>query len=251
MYMNVNELIKLLTLKDHSAIAIVGSGASVASGLRTFRGEDGYYRGKFPQELASRYGFSQDPSLVWEWYNMRIKAVLDAQPNPIHRSLVKLEKCGLLDVVITQNVDNLHKRAGQENVIAVHGNILKTHCLENCGITYEVTKPFEDIPVKCPCGSYQRPSVVWFGESLDVTDISLIEQKLLDTELMLIIGTSGNVYPVANFPFIAKQLGTAKLVEFNPHETGFKHVDDLFFQGPAETSLPQFVDQLISAKNAL
>lgn len=250
--MEKNEISKFLETQDISSntkiVAIIGSGASVASGLKTFRGKDGLYEGKRAEDLASRQGFTQDPTLVWTWYRERITKVLNADPNSIHIALVKLEEEGLLTSVITQNVDGLHRRAGQSNVIEIHGNILKTHCFNSCGRTSELTKAPDPIPVKCDCGSYQRPSVVWFGESLDSTNLMKVEEHLLSASIVLIIGTSGYVYPVAQFPIFAKSQGKATLIEFNTDESAFSDVVDLFVKGPAESTIPTFVDLILQAK---
>lgn len=230
-------------------VAIVGSGASVASGLKTFRGKDGLYEGKRAEELASRSGFAKDPTLVWSWYKERMLKVLSADPNPIHHALVKLEKETLLTSVITQNVDGLHMRAGQKNIIEIHGNILKTHCYNNCGLTSVLKNAPDSIPVNCECGSYQRPSVVWFGESLDAENLKRVEEHLIASTMVLIIGTSGYVYPVAQFPHFAKYQGGASLIEFNVNENAFSDVNDLFVDGPAEITLPTFVDLILQAKS--
>lgn len=230
-------------------VAIVGSGASVASGLKTFRGKDGLYEGKRAEELASPMGFTNNPTLVWSWYKERMLNVLNAKPNPIHHALVKLEREGLLTSVITQNVDGLHEKAGQKNIIEIHGNILKTHCFNNCGRTSILSEAPDNVPVNCECGSYQRPSVVWFGESLDFDNLAKIEKHLTASTIVLIIGTSGYVYPVAQFPHFAKYQGGASLIEFNVDESAFSDITDLFVKGPAETTLPTFIDLILQAKS--
>lgn len=251
--MNRGEIINFLnTHKISSAtkiVAIVGSGASVASGLKTFRGKDGLYQGKRAEELASTNGFTENPTLVWGWYKKRMLNVLRAKPNAIHHSLVKLEEEGLLTTVITQNVDGLHERAGQKNIIEIHGNILKTHCFNNCGRKSVLNKAPDNIPVICDCGSYQRPSVVWFGESLDYENLMKVEKYLIASTMVLIIGTSGYVYPVAQFPHFAKYQGGASLIEFNVNESAFSELNDLFVNGPAEDTLPTFVDLILQAKS--
>ncbi len=233
--------------KEIRIVAIVGSGASVASGLKTFRGKDGLYEGKKAEDLASRTGFKENPELVWNWYKERIRNVLNANPNPIHHTIVKLEEHGLLSVLITQNVDGLHRRAGQTKMIEIHGNILKTHCFDNCGKTGILDTVPSTIPVTCECGSLQRPSVVWFGEALNYNHLLNIEKFLVEATLVLIIGTSGYVYPVAQFPVFAKYQGNAKLIEFNTEESVFDDVNDLFIKGPAEETLPEFVKILIES----
>jgi len=251
--MNIDDIKNFISKQQISSVtnivAIVGSGASVASGLKTFRGKDGLYEGKRAEDLASRNGFARDPLLVWRWYKERMINVLNANPNPIHHALVRLEKEGLLSTVITQNVDGLHKRAGSIDIIEIHGNILKTHCFNNCGQSSVLNAIPEQVPVKCECGSYQRPSVVWFGESLDSNDLVMVEKHLKAAMMVLIIGTSGYVYPVAQFPTFAKHQGAASIVEFNIEESAFSEVNDLFIKGPAEITLPSFVDLILQAKS--
>jgi NAD-dependent deacetylase len=245
----VRDLISEISFNETTQIvAIVGSGASVASGLKTFRGKDGLYEGKRAEDLASPWGFSNDPVLVWNWYKERITKVLEAQPNAIHYALAKLENEGILSSVITQNVDGLHRRAGQKNIIEIHGSILKTHCFDNCGHETIIKKPPDEVPIKCTCGNLQRPSVVWFGESLNANNLYQVEKYLTNATIVLIIGTSGYVYPVAQFPVIAKHQAGAKLIEFNTDESVFHEIDDIFIKGPGEETIPEFVDLILELK---
>lgn len=244
----INSILNAIPNRENIRIvAIVGSGASVASGLKTFRGKDGHFEGKRAEDLASRSGFQEDPELVWNWYKGRISNSLNASPNPIHHTIVKLEKHGLLSVLITQNVDGLHRRAGQTKMIEIHGNILKTHCFDNCGQTGILDIVPETVPIPCECGSLQRPSVVWFGEALNYDDLLKIEKFLIEASIVLIIGTSGYVYPVAQFPVFAKYQGNAKLIEFNTEVSAFDDINDLFIKGPAEETLPEFVKILLES----
>lgn len=235
-----------MSLADKIVI-IVGAGASVASGLSTFRGKGGIYENKSAEELASRSGFSKDPLLVWSWYKARLEMMYKANPNEIHHSLVRLEKSGLLKTVITQNVDGLHRRAGQTKLIEIHGTAIKTHCFDDCGETMDLKGVPYEIPISCKCGSLQRPSVVWFGESLDSTHMAYAESALRETDLVITVGTSGMVYPVAQFPLVAKYRG-AKLIDFNMDFTPISQIADIFVQGPAEITLPVFIDMIIEEK---
>ncbi len=228
----------------NNVVVVVGAGISVGSGLTTFRGPGGLYENKTVEELASRAGFAEDPLLVWSWYKARMERMFEVEPNSAHHALVKLERRGLLSLLITQNVDGLHRRAGQSKLIEIHGTVVKTHCFDHCGRTAELDGPPEDIPVKCECGSYQRPSVVWFGEQLNSEHLQKVDEVIDNADLMITVGTSGYVYPVANFPFVAKHKGV-KLVDFNINRTQISDMADLFVQVPSEISLPIFVDELI------
>ncbi|MCH8907257.1 MAG: NAD-dependent protein deacylase, partial [Candidatus Heimdallarchaeota archaeon] len=194
-------------------------------------------------ELASVQWFRENPKLVWEWYAERIEKTLLADPNVIHQALVRLENEDLLNVVITQNVDGLHRKAGQTRLIEIHGTITKTHCFDQCGIENNLVETPRNLPVTCECGSFQRPSVIWFGEQLKYEELQNASRAVETADLVLIVGTSGAVYPVAQFPYVAKQRG-AKIVEFNL-ENAFGDITDLFFRGIAEKTLPNFVDEII------
>ena len=236
------DTISIDSLKN-SIVAVVGAGASVASGLKTFRGADGLYKDAHIEQLASRTGFINNPYDVWAWYKARIEIMLAAEPNAVHHGLVELEKMGVIRTVITQNVDGLHRRAGQQRLIEIHGTAIKTHCFNECGISTILEEPPDTIPVSCECGSYQRPSVVWFGEQLNYAHLVAVEEALSESKLVLSIGTSGVVYPVAQFPFLGKQYG-AKLIDFNISPSPITDIVDVFMKGPAEDTLPVFVDLL-------
>lgn len=224
-------------------MVVVGAGISVGSGLNTFRGPGGMYENKRAEELASPYGFEKDPLMVWSWYKERMERMFAVEPNSAHHALVSLENAGLLSLLFTQNVDGLHRRAGQKRLIEIHGTVLKTHCFNNCGLTGKLNKPPRDIPIICECGSYQRPSVVWFGEQLNIGHIQEAEECIRNSQLMLTIGTSGYVYPVAQFPFAAKYLGQL-LIDFNVNRSQISDIADLYIEGPAENTLPIFVEEL-------
>ncbi len=234
-------------LISNGLVFVIGAGASVASGLKTFRGEEGHYKDHRPEDLASPYGFRRDPELVWEWYQMRMRKGFEAKPNAIHHSLVDLEKHNLLDIIITQNVDGFHHRAGNspDKIVEIHGTITKSHCFDNCGETFDYDVAPGEIPVKCKCGSLQRPSVVWFGEILNSDDLMQSQNKMQRNKLVVTIGTSGMVYPVAALPFIAKNNG-ATVIDFNTNSSPISEIADLFVEGPAEESFKIFSDYIIS-----
>ena len=200
-------------------VFFTGAGVSAESGIPTFRGKGGLWEKFKVEELATPEGFFRNPAKVWEWYDMRRKAVAKAQPNDAHRLMALLEReCG--DVwVITQNVDGLHQRAGSGNVIELHGNIWRVRCLK-CGATYyEFRTPLPEYPPKCKeCGGMLRPDVVWFGEPLPVDALERAWELSRTADIFVVVGTSGLVYPAAQLPYVARENG-AHIVEINPEET--------------------------------
>ncbi|MHA1743350.1 MAG: SIR2 family NAD-dependent protein deacylase [Candidatus Heimdallarchaeota archaeon] len=226
-------------------VALTGSGISKGSGIPTFRGKDGLWKHYNVLELATPQAFLKHPDVVWEWYAWRMNLILEKAPNPAHFALAKLEQNNLLSWVITQNVDNLHKRAGSKHILQVHGDIFRGWCM-NCGFEREFLMGPKEPPL-CPnCQkSFLRPGVVWFGESLDSNVLTKCLQILTrECGILLIIGTSGLVYPVADFPRIAKQNG-ALLIEINLEETLISSLADCSIFAPAEKALPALTEELL------
>ncbi len=196
-------------------VALTGAGISADSGIPTFRGKDGLWNKYKPEELATFEAFSKNPKLVWEWYSWRMEKVFSAKPNKAHVALALLEKRGLLKAVITQNVDNLHERAGSKNVIHLHGRIDEGRCLD-CGNIVRFSEPPKGIP-RCDCGGIIRPNVVWFGEALPQEELRKAIE-LCTNNNVIVIGTSAVVQPAASLPLFAKQNGF-KIIEVNPEES--------------------------------
>ncbi|MFX0095925.1 MAG: Sir2 family NAD-dependent protein deacetylase, partial [Candidatus Hodarchaeota archaeon] len=192
--------------------------------------------------LATPSAFQANPQLVMEWYQGRISKVLGVEPNPAHLALVRLEERKHLLAVITQNVDGLHERTGITNLIEIHGNILKAHCTV-CSHQQVWSSANFDIPPRCPKGHLVRPSVVWFGETLDPNDINQAQTYLMQCDVLFIIGTSGLVYPAAAMPQIAKSRG-ALICEFNIEKTPLSPYVDIFVQGSCEKTFPEFLEKL-------
>ena len=213
--------------------ALTGAGISKESGIPTFReAQTGLWAQYDPTELATPQAFERNPQLVWEWYQWRRGLVRQARPNSAHIALRHvIEKHGNFDL-ITQNVDGLHQRAGNQNVIELHGNIMRTKC------SYEdiVVEEWEDDgskPPKCPyCGHYLRPDVVWFGEGLPVDAMDRAVEAAQSAEVFFLIGTSGVVEPAASLPVLAKQSG-AIVIEVNMEETPLTPMVDYHLRGPA------------------
>ena len=189
-------------------------------------------------KLATIEAFYENPQLVWEWYNERRNNIFSAEPNSGHKAIAELEK--FVDVVIlTQNIDGLHQRAGSSKVLELHGSIIKIKCTV-CDFRDEIITEFEKIPPLCQCGNILRPDVVWFGEPLpqDVWQKALIYANQCDA--MVIVGTSLVVSPANTLPIYAKQ-NNALLIEINPEETIMSSDMDYSVRSSGAISLPEFV----------
>ena len=253
MNFNINNMIgKIIEeiQKPLKIVSIVGSGLSKGSGMPTFRGTDGLWRNYNSQDLATLDAFKRDPYLVWNWYKWRMRALLPANPNAAHQVLVDLEKRGVSLGIITQNVDGLNEIAGNDpsHIVEIHGRIRYARCMSCHYMTrWDVEEnTIEDGPIpKCPncTNTFLRPDVVWFGEQLDQNDLYKATGWIDQCNLMLVIGTSGTVYPVASFPQIAKNQGKIVL-EFNIEPTPLTPICDHSFFGPCEESLPKFMQSI-------
>ncbi len=245
--MKTEDVVSKLIHGNITIVAITGAGISKASGMPTFRGEDGMWNQYQAQDLATPYAFQKDPKLVWEWYKARMRILLKAKPNNAHLALSRLEAEGLLTGIISQNVDGLHEIAGNSRIVEIHGTIRYAKCI-NCSFVKrwdsikEATKDSE-IPI-CPmCNELLRPDVVWFGEGLDNEKWRKVLEWIKETNLMMVIGTSGVVHPVASLPSYAKQ--HTKIIEFNTEKTPISNIADFSIFGPCESTLPEFTDCLI------
>jgi len=225
-------------------VAFTGAGVSAESGVPTFRGTDGIWKKFKPEELASMAAFVRNPALVWEWYAHRKKIIAGIMPNPGHYALVKLEKMFPEFAVITQNIDNLHRRAGSRTVHELHGNIERNYCM-SCGhpCSNEEVLAGPAVPRCTKCGGIVRPDVVWFGEFLpdDAWDASV--RAAASADVFLSIGTSGVVHPAASLPVTAREQG-AFLAEINPEPTPLTPLADAFLQGPSGVILPRICEEL-------
>ena len=224
--------------------AVCGAGISNESGVPTFRGEDGLWKKFRAEELANFDAFISNPELVWEWYNFRKRLTFNVEPNPGHYALAEMENLYDNFFIITQNVDNLHRRAGSKNVIEIHGNIMQSKCIK-CNKRYN-DMPFDEniksIP-KCECGEMIRPDVVWFGEMLSEKLLKKSYELLNECQLLFVIGTSGYVYPAASFPSVAKENG-AYLIEINVEKTHISNIMDKTLLGLSGKILPDIVEKI-------
>ncbi len=220
---------------------LTGAGISAESGVPTFRGSDGLWAKFRPEELATVDAFMDNPRLVWEWYLYRRELMNKVTPNTGHLALVEMEKVFADFTLITQNVDGLHRRAGSQNILELHGNISLNKCFE-CQTTYdgEIDLAGGELP-RCSCGGKIRPDVVWFGELLPPAAINGAFEASRRAELFFAIGTSAVVHPAASLPLEAKRSG-AYLVEINPEPTPLTDFADFALQEKAGATLPQILE---------
>ncbi|XP_014705025.1 NAD-dependent protein deacylase sirtuin-5, mitochondrial [Equus asinus] len=251
--------------KAKHIVVISGAGISAESGVPTFRGAGGYWRKWKAQDLATPQAFARNPSQVWEFYHYRREVVQTKEPNPGHLAIAqceaRLHKQGRRVVVITQNIDELHRKAGTKNLLEIHGSLFKTRCT-SCGVVAENYKspicpalsgkgspdpetqsariPAENLP-RCEeagCGGLLRPHVVWFGENLDPAILEEVDRELALCDLCLVVGTSSVVYPAAMFAPQVSARGVP-VAEFNMETTPATSRFRFHFQGPCGTTLPE------------
>ena len=229
-------------LRDRGpTLALSGAGVSAESGLATFRGPGGLWEGRNPMELATPEAFRDDPATVWRFYAWRRKQAAAAAPNPAHRALAELERGRSEFLLVTQNVDGLHERAGSRRLVGLHGTLWRSRC-EAEGREFDDSRDeFETLPPRCECGEPIRPAVVWFGEALPVAALQQAEQAARRASLVLVAGTSALVYPAAGLPPMARAAG-AYVVEINPEPTPLTSRVDEHLAGPAGTVLPLIVE---------
>ena len=213
---------------------------SAESGVPTFRGEKGLWRGYRPEQLASVRAFRRNPEVVWQWYDWRRGIVAYCEPNAAHNTLAAMEEVLCDFTLITQNVDGLHQAAGSVNVLELHGNIWRVRCTECTHFSEDRRVPFPEIPPLCPqCNALLRPDVVWFGESLAEHVLEAAWAAAARCGTMLVIGTSAVVYPAASLPLEAARSG-ARLIEINPVPTPLSEHADVVVREPAARALPDW-----------
>jgi NAD-dependent deacetylase len=230
------------TLRNAQSIAVLtGSGISAESGVPTFRdAQTGLWARYDPMDLATPEAFARDPRLVWEWYAWRRGLVEGAAPNSGHEALAQLERHVPEFVLITQNVDGLHRRAGSQRIIELHGNIMRSKCsLE--AVILEPGEDDRDVPPSCPrCGASLRPDVVWFGEMLPQEALEEAFESAQNCDLFFSIGTSSLVQPAASLPFEALRSAVA-VVEINLDETPLSRHAEYALRGRVGEVLPALV----------
>ncbi|HYO89234.1 MAG TPA: NAD-dependent deacylase [Candidatus Limnocylindrales bacterium] len=237
----------LLRASQHPVV-LTGAGVSAESGVPTFRDlASGLWSRYDATELATPQAFQRDPDLVWRFYQYRRKLTQQARPNPGHYALAELEQIKPDLQIITQNVDGLHEEAGSTHVIRLHGRLSETKCSQNCkgdptlinldeyGLNSSETAP------RCPhCSARLRPYVVWFNELIPGAPLERAWQAIAKADLMLVVGTSGLVYPAADMPMDAHDRGVP-VIEVNPKPTALTAVADVLIAAPSGEALPELV----------
>jgi len=242
------ERVRAIVQRAKALCVLTGAGMSAESGIPTFRDAlTGLWARFDPAQLASDEGFRDDPSLVWDWYAERRVGMRTAQPHAGHLALAAFAAArpGVL-TLITQNVDDLHQRAGNTDTIRLHGDILEDRWLDPCprGLACEPMQAAPGSPPRCPeCGNPVRPCVVWFGEMLPVAAIDAAERAAADCEVMLVVGTSGAVWPAAGLASLARRTGAAVAI-VNPHVSDIDGAAQWLLRGTAATLLPALLQDL-------
>jgi len=221
---------------------LTGAGISAASGVPTFRGQDGLWRQYRAEDLATPEAFGRDPRLVWEWYDWRRGKIAGCRPNAGRDGIAAWSQARPECRVITQNVDDLHVRAGTRNLTRIHGSIWELSCWDGCAngaaSWRDERVPLGELPPRCPhCGGLARPAVVWFGETLRADTLrGALEATVCD--VFLTVGTSAVVYPAAGLVHDARRQG-AFTAEINLEETPASAAVDVAIHGGAELILPR------------
>jgi len=225
-----------------SVAVLTGAGVSAESGVPTFRdAQQGLWAQFDPRELATPSAFARNPKRVWDWYAMRRDMVARVAPNPAHFALAELERRVPDFLLATQNVDGLHRRAGSVRVVELHGNITRVRCSAEGTVVAQWREPADALPPRCPaCGAYLRPDVVWFEEMLPADALAAAEDAARRCDVLLVAGTSAEVYPAAALPELAQRAG-ALVVEVNPNETPLSADAGHVLRGPAGVVLPALV----------
>ncbi len=232
----------------HNIVVLTGAGISAESGLGTFRGAGGLWEQQRVEDVATPEAFARDPDLVYRFYNARREQLCggDIQPNTAHYALAELETLFTGNfALVTQNVDDLHERAGSRHLFHMHGELMKMRCAAS-GNVFEAPVYFDgnDHCRCCRRAGQLRPHVVWFGEMPIYMDE--IYALLADCDLFVAIGTSGNVYPAAGFVQIARQAGATTL-EINPEMTDGSSLFGFQWRGPASEQVPRLRDLLAAS----
>lgn len=239
-------------------VVLTGAGISAESGLPTFRDKQtGLWESFKPEELATPGAFRRDPALVWGWYEWRRAAMLAAQPNAGHAAIAVMADQVPQLTLITQNVDDLHERAGSQAVLHLHGELAKPYC-EGCRKSYAFPDGIPNVPPggerieppRCAaCGSRIRPGVVWFGENLPQLPWLAACEAAKDCDVLLCVGTSLLVYPAASLLEMAVA-SRATTIQVNPNPTELDNTVTLAIRGPAGTVLPRLVSETWTSAHA-
>jgi NAD-dependent deacetylase len=237
----IDEAKEIITNSKH-LIAFTGAGISVESGVPPFRGKNGIWN-KYDPEILDINFFKQHPKESWREIVKMFFEVIDlAKPNAAHYALADMEKTGLLKVIITQNIDNLHYEAGNRNIIEYHGNTRDLICL-NCGEKQKVSKTdLSNLPPRCEkCGGILKPDFIFFGEPIPTLAYNRSNEEAQKADVVLVVGTTGVIMPASLIPRYAKDNG-AKIIEINTEETAYtQSITDIFLRGKATEILPKLL----------
>jgi len=220
-----------------SVVVLTGAGISADSGVPTFRGTDGLWRNYRAEDLATPEAFQKNPRVVWEWYDWRRRLLASVKPNAAHEALVTLEARRDRFHLVTQNVDGLHRLAGSRRILELHGDIWKVRCVQCRRVTDNRDVPLALLPHCDSCKGLLRPHIVWFGEALDRGVLGASLSAVESCDLLLIVGTSGLVYPAAMLMPTAKANG-AFVIEVNRDATPYSSHADISLQGRAKDIVP-------------
>lgn len=216
--------------KYNKIVFFTGAGMSVESGVPTYRGSGGIWHKYNWEEFACQEAFAKNPTKVLEFHELRRRSVSECQPHAGHNFITELQKSHDSVTIVTQNIDGMHKRARTDNVIELHGSLWRLRC-DNCGIIIEdIGESFSKM--KCDCGKYLRPDIVWFGDMLNSQIIQQASEIIQECDLFISIGTSGVVWPAAGFPQEAKSNG-AYCIEINTEQTELSYLFDEVIIGKA------------------
>jgi NAD-dependent deacetylase len=229
-------------------VVFTGAGVSAESGLGTFRGAGGFWETFRAEDLATPQAFARDPVLVWRWYSERFAAMRAAEPNAAHREIAIWQERFASVVVVTQNIDRLHQRAGSRDVLELHGTIWTARC-QGCGFEIDMPSAIDLAsgggPPRCGCGGRMRPSVVWFGERLPEHVFERAAEEAAKADVFLAVGTSATVYPAAGLIEIAAESG-AKVIEVNREETPLSRLAHRTIRASAGEALPALTPELLA-----
>lgn len=233
----------LRKLGSASVVSVLtGAGVSAESGVPTFRDPGGIWEKFRPEQLANFEAFMADPDFVWSWYQHRREIMREVKPNKGHFALAAMESIFDEFNLITQNIDNLHNRAGSKRVTELHGNIERNYCMKCRKFASEIEVSEKKV-LKCSCGGLIRPDVVWFGEMLPYEAIVHAEDCAKRSDVFFTIGTSAEVYPAALLPLMAKSSG-AYVIEINTKPTAISHDVDEVITGKSGDILDEIVNKL-------
>ncbi|MBX3185141.1 MAG: NAD-dependent deacylase [Polyangiaceae bacterium] len=242
-------MVRALSRRFERIVVFSGAGMSADSGIPTFRGgSNGLWQAFNPEELATPSAWRRNRDLVWGWYEWRRGLVAAAEPNPGHLAVASMQR-QFGATIITQNVDDLHERGGARDVLHLHGSLFAARC-DTCSRAYSLGEAPQEAqrerePPRCDrCGGHIRPGVVWFGEGLDDGTVTLASRAIAACDLLLIVGTSGVVYPAAGMVGLAPR--DAVIIEVNPQPSMSSPATDRIHKWPttAALGLPQILQQL-------